>query len=326
MPPAKKKAKVEEAPAKPMAPAKAKASKDSPAKKEKDPAAKPARKRPKKAAQPKPAADDDEDDDEEEPKPAENGDADAEGEPTPVDRLRTGPMIGGARRCSTMCGAGLVLVPRAGRRGGAPRVRGGGAAADGPRHDPREARARRVRVRGGHAAGRRRAPVYANAVAYNWDPANQCNIAAKAGLRAFEGSFAAALAGETKLPDEGGPRRRPRGRMVTEDDYLQGLREYIEGCGGDAAMVASWGVHTKQREGGTTAGTSDTYFVSAEGRKFRSLPEVARHFGLDPKGGSARASRWRRAARASRRPRRRRAPAPTTAATAAAAAAGMAAT
>ena len=75
--------------------------------------------------------------------------------------------------------------------------------------------------------------------------------------------------------------------MVTEDDYLQGLREYIEGCGGDAAMVASWGVHTKQREIGATAGTSDTYFVSAEGRKFRSLPEVARHFGLDPKGGSA---------------------------------------
>ena len=45
--------------------------------------------------------------------------------------------------------------------------------------------------------------VYANAVAYNWDPENQCHRAAVAGLRAFEGWFAAALAGETKLPDEG---------------------------------------------------------------------------------------------------------------------------
>ena len=74
---------------------------------------------------------------------------------------------------------------------------------------------------------------------------------------------------------------------MTEDDYLQGLREYIEGCGGDAAMVASWGVRSAEARGGVAAGTSDTYFVSAEGRKFRSLPEVARHFGLDPKGGSA---------------------------------------
>ena len=91
-------------------------------------------------------------------------------------------------------------------------------------------------------------------------------------------------------------------------------------------MVASWGVHTKQREGGTTAGTSDTYFVSAEGRKFRSLPEVARHFGLDPKGGSAKgvsvASRRKSLAKAEATPSRA---APTTAATAAAAAAAAAA-
>ena len=69
----------------------------------------------------------------------------------------------------------------------------------------------------------------------------------------------------------------------TNETEAQRLREYIEGCGGDADLVSDWGVHTKQREIGATAGTSDTYFVSAEGRKFRSLPEVARHFGLDPK-------------------------------------------
>ena len=26
-----------------------------------------------------------------------------------------------------------------------------------------------------------------------------------------------------------------------------------QGCGGDADLVSDWGVHTKQREGGTTA-------------------------------------------------------------------------
>ena len=94
MPPAKK-AKVEE---KTKAPAKApaKAKKDAGKKDSKDPAAKPARKRPKKAAQPKPDPEDEEEE-EEEPKPAENGDA--EGEPTPVDKLRTGPMI---ERCQAV--------------------------------------------------------------------------------------------------------------------------------------------------------------------------------------------------------------------------------
>ena len=87
-------------------------------------------------------------------------------------------------------------------------------------------------------------------------------------------------------------------------------------------------MHTKRREGGTTASTSDTYFVSAEGRKTRSLPEVARHFGLDPKGGSAKGVSM--ACRKNLASRAAPSAAPTTAATAAAAAAaataGMAAT
>ena len=73
-------------------------------------------------------------------------------------------------------------------------------------------------------------------------------------------------------------------RKGADGDGGERLRKYIEGCGGGAAMVASWVVRTKQREGGKYAGTWDTTFVSPKGRTFRSMPEVARHIGLlDPK-------------------------------------------
>eukprot|EP00434_Breviolum_minutum_P025594 symbB.v1.2.022612.t2/scaffold2017.1/size92264/3 len=41
-----------------------------------------------------------------------------------------------------------------------------------------------------------------------------------------------------------------------------------------------WTIKTKVRKKGTSAGQVDVYWFSKSGEKFRSMPEVARHFGL----------------------------------------------
>ena len=45
-------------------------------------------------------------------------------------------------------------------------------------------------------------------------------------------------------------------------------------------MVDGWHTKTEIRREGNTAGTSDTYFLSPTGRRFRSRPEIASHLQL----------------------------------------------
>ena len=47
-------------------------------------------------------------------------------------------------------------------------------------------------------------------------------------------------------------------------------------------MVDGWSTVTELRSKGSTAGTSDTYFLSPTGRRFRSRPEIASHLQLGP--------------------------------------------
>lgn len=58
------------------------------------------------------------------------------------------------------------------------------------------------------------------------------------------------------------------------------LAQFLVSCGGSAQLLSGWRAKTEFRKGGDSAGTSDTYFYSATGKKFRSRAEVARHFKL----------------------------------------------
>jgi len=64
---------------------------------------------------------------------------------------------------------------------------------------------------------------------------------------------------------------------------IAALTAHICACGGTAELLAGWFAHSEVRKEGATAGTSDTYFFTPEGKRFRSRAEVARSFGLDPK-------------------------------------------
>ena len=140
------------------------------------------------------------------PKPAENGEAE---EPTPVDRLRTGPMI---ERCQAvlelMCEREdsfwfLEPVDAAELPGYAEAV---------PR--PMDLGTIRAKLERGEYAYEEGTLLFAadartctrTPSRTTGTPRTSATSPPKAGLRAFEGWFAAALAGETKLPDEGGPR------------------------------------------------------------------------------------------------------------------------
>ena len=61
---------------------------------------------------------------------------------------------------------------------------------------------------------------------------------------------------------------------------MRSLGEHVERCGGTRDMVDGWHTRTEIRREGDTAGTTDTYFVSPSGKRFRSRPDVASYFEL----------------------------------------------
>mmetsp|Transcript_67792 Transcript_67792/g.148800 ORF Transcript_67792/g.148800 Transcript_67792/m.148800 type:complete len:176 (-) Transcript_67792:39-566(-) len=64
------------------------------------------------------------------------------------------------------------------------------------------------------------------------------------------------------------------------ENKLAALRQYLEERGGRAEKLEGWSVKTEVRKTGNSAGHLDLYWFSKSGRRFRSMAEVARHFGL----------------------------------------------
>lgn len=74
---------------------------------------------------------------------------------------------------------------------------------------------------------------------------------------------------------------------------LERLRQYLSQCGGSANLINGWQCVEITRSRGNSAGTTDRYFQTAQGKRFRSQADVARHFGLIPSAASAASSRKR---------------------------------
>mmetsp|Transcript_40748 Transcript_40748/g.64118 ORF Transcript_40748/g.64118 Transcript_40748/m.64118 type:complete len:178 (-) Transcript_40748:119-652(-) len=64
------------------------------------------------------------------------------------------------------------------------------------------------------------------------------------------------------------------------ENKLAALGQYLEERGGHAEQLEGWSVKTEVRKTGNSAGHLDLYWFSKSGRRFRSMAEVARHFGL----------------------------------------------
>ena len=108
------------------------------------------------------------------------------------------------------------------------------------------------------------------------------------------------------------PARRGCGVVEDEEDeedeegeWVRLLAAYLESCGGTRDMVDGWHIKFETRLGGNTAGQSDKYFFDPSGKRFRSHPEIARHFKLKGLSSSATSATTAHAAEA---------PAPTSAA------------
>ena len=66
-----------------------------------------------------------------------------------------------------------------------------------------------------------------------------------------------------------------------EDERIRLLAAYLESRGGTRDMVDGWRARIEIRRGGNSAGDSDKYFFDRSGKRFRTHPEVARHFKLE---------------------------------------------
>eukprot|EP00913_Durusdinium_trenchii_P025503 g23939.t1 len=60
------------------------------------------------------------------------------------------------------------------------------------------------------------------------------------------------------------------------------LAQYLEERGGTGELLEGWSAKTEVRKTGHSAGHTDLYWFSSSGRRFRSMAEVARFFGLTP--------------------------------------------
>lgn len=69
-----------------------------------------------------------------------------------------------------------------------------------------------------------------------------------------------------------------------EDQHYLRLKEYVEQLGG--TLADGWTVTIKVRQGGKSAGSSDAYFISPEGVRYRSRTEVASALGLTKSSGN----------------------------------------
>ncbi|KAJ8598867.1 hypothetical protein CTAYLR_010465 [Chrysophaeum taylorii] len=72
---------------------------------------------------------------------------------------------------------------------------------------------------------------------------------------------------------------------LVEDDTgaaaaMEELARFVESCGGEASMVASWRTEVYTRSTGRSAGDLDRYFYDEAGKKYRSRAEIARALGL----------------------------------------------
>ena len=78
--------------------------------------------------------------------------------------------------------------------------------------------------------------------------------------------------------------RAPTAPMSDEErtqKLLASLADYLEGCGGSRTMIDGWTTKTEIRREGSTAGTSDSYYINPQGKRFRARTEIARFFGLE---------------------------------------------
>ena len=67
---------------------------------------------------------------------------------------------------------------------------------------------------------------------------------------------------------------------LTDEDHLSRLRDHLEKRGGRRSMVDGWGARQEHRSEGRYAGTYDLYYYHPNGKRFRSMVEVARFFNL----------------------------------------------
>ena len=63
---------------------------------------------------------------------------------------------------------------------------------------------------------------------------------------------------------------------------LERLRQHLIRCGGSPDLINGWGCVEVRRSSGTSAGSTDFYFETAQGKRFRSQTDVVRHFDLTP--------------------------------------------
>lgn len=71
----------------------------------------------------------------------------------------------------------------------------------------------------------------------------------------------------------------PSAADTPRNSALQALHDHVRLLGG--SLPVGWRVVFKTRQGGRSAGTSDTYFLAPNGATFRSRAEVARFLGLE---------------------------------------------
>eukprot|EP00889_Picochlorum_renovo_P005039 jgi/Picre1/32069/NNA_007417.t1 len=66
--------------------------------------------------------------------------------------------------------------------------------------------------------------------------------------------------------------------MTTKEEVLDRLKVFFEE--NNLTFEPGWDVDIKLRKGGNSAGTSDVYYFSPSGKRFRSRTEIAREFGI----------------------------------------------
>lgn len=154
---------------------------------------------------------------------------------------------------------------------------------------------------------------YRNAVTYNWEADNVVADAAIAGLSTFErllpiiieGKGARGAAEWLAQPPAaaGGEAKKPRASIEprarrTDDEHMHHLLDFVLLCGGNESMLDGWYTKTDLRQSGNSAGTTDTYFISDSGQRFRARTEVVKHLRLDYRKGDAALKERREAVKA----------------------------
>ena len=129
--------------------------------------------------------------------------------------------------------------------------------------------------------------IFIDAITAHFDPTDEQHVAARGALEALEQALVApskksSAPRERSAHSSGYPREsRP------ESESLRLLYLFLEGCGASAKDSKGWTTKLDLRKDGVTAGTTDLYFISREGKRFRSRAEIARYYELDYAAGDA---------------------------------------